>query len=220
MRKNMKAAFMLRNGELFTMLIIMAITALVAIVTGALTSSFALEFKEWLYLCATPIAVYPFINIFLKAIFLVDETAKGLSFGMTRRTFFITNRIYDLIEVVVITLLAIAILGRDYAILIILGAVVYFGLIMWVEALVGNNVIRYGKIFYGIYYVSVIVLLIAGPKLLLHAGFESTIGEIVKSLVESSGFPIIIWAITGLFILLGLGCNWLTFRKIPINTNF
>ena len=119
-----------------------------------------------------------------------------------------------------ITLIAIALLGRDYAIFIVLGAVVYFGLIMWVEALVGNNVIRYVKIFYGIYYVSVIVLLIAGPKLLLHAGFESTIGEIVKSLVESSGFPIIIWAITGLFILLGLGCNWLTFRKIPINTNF
>lgn len=220
MRKNMKAAFLLRNGELFTMLIIMAITGIVAIVTGVLTSSFELEFKEWLYLCATPIAVYPFINIFLKAIFLVDETAKGLAFGMTRRTFFITNRIYDLLEIVAITFIAIALLGRDYAIFIVLGAVVYFGLIMWVEALVGNNVIRYGKIFYGIYYVSVIVLLIAGPKLLLHAGFENTIEGIVKNILASSGFPIIIWAITGLFILLGLGCNWLTFRKIPINTNF
>ncbi len=220
MRKNMKAVLLLRSGEIYTCGLIMAIAGIVALVTGLLTSSTNLEIKEGLYLFGMTFVVYPFINLFLRILFLVDETSKGLSFGMTRRVFFIISRIYDLIEITLITLIMILIFGSDYTILIVIGAVLYFGLMMWIEGLVGNNVIKFGKIVYIIYYVSLLVLLIGGPKLLFFAGFEDDMESIGNNISAINGSPTMFLVATGLFILLGVGCNWLTFRKIPINTNF
>lgn len=220
MRKNMKAVLLLRSGEICTCVLIMAIAGIVALVTGIFLTSQNMEFREVMYLIGTTFVVYPFINLFLRILFLVDETSKGLSFGMTRRVFFIISRIYDCIEVILIALLIILFFGSDYAQLIGIGAVLYLGLMMWIEGLVGNNVIKYGKIVYIVYYVSLLVLLIGGPKVLLLAGLEDSIGGIGCSILAVNGFEVMMLVAASIFIILGVVCNWLTFRKVPVNTSF
>lgn len=167
-------------------------------------------------MCGIVAVTYFFGNVFLKVMLLPEEVMRGLSFGGTRREVFAISRIVDLIEVIVVALPALFICKGNENMIFELGALC-FGFFMWTEGLVGNNIIRYGKIAYWIYYIVVLPVMGALPKLTrLIPEFGVSCKSFADAVVNSGTNELYVWCVIAIFVIVGIGVNWLTFRKIPV----
>lgn len=167
-------------------------------------------------MCGIVAVTYFFGNVFLKVMLLPEEVMRGLSFGGTRREVFAISRIVDLIEVIVVALPALFICKGNENMIFELGALC-FGFFMWTEGLVGNNIIRYGKIAYWIYYIVVLPVMGALPKLTrLIPEFEVSCQKFADAVVNSGTNELYVWSVIAIFVIVGIVVNWLTFRKIPV----
>lgn len=167
-------------------------------------------------MCGIVAVTYFFGNVFLKVMLLPEEVMRGLSFGGTRREVFAISRIVDLIEVIVVALPALFICKGNENMIFELGALC-FGFFMWTEGLVGNNIIRYGKIAYWIYYIVVLPVMGALPKLTrLIPEFGVSCKNFADAVVNSGTNELFVWCVIAIFVIVGIGVNWLTFRKIPV----
>jgi len=163
---------------------------------------------------------YVFLNMFIKLMFLSDEVPRGLSFGVTRRSLFLNERLYDLLEVVIVAIvIGICWENRDISIVTKVAAIV-FGIFMYIEGIGGNAVCRYGKTAYWIYYIVVFVLMIGLPKLFaMVQPAHDAIAAFVEKIINSVYNQLFVWLIILVFIGIGMLINWLTFRKVPVNAN-
>lgn len=167
-------------------------------------------------MCGIVAVTYFFGNVFLKVMLLPEEVMRGLSFGGTRREVFAISRIVDLIEVIVVALPALFICKGNENMIFELGALC-FGFFMWTEGLVGNNIIRYGKIAYWIYYIVVLPVMGALPKLTrLIPEFGVSCKNFADAVVNSGTNELYVWCVIAIFVIVGIVVNWLTFRKIPV----
>lgn len=167
-------------------------------------------------MCGIVAVTYFFGNVFLKVMLLPEEVMRGLSFGGTRREVFAISRIVDLIEVIVVALPALFICKGNENMIFELGALC-FGFFMWTEGLVGNNIIRYGKIAYWIYYIVVLPVMGALPKLTrLIPEFGVSCKNFADAVVNSGTNELYVWSVIAIFVIVGIVVNWLTFRKIPV----
>lgn len=167
-------------------------------------------------MCGIVAVTYFFGNVFLKVMLLPEEVMRGLSFGGTRREVFAISRIVDLIEVIVVALPALFICKGNENMIFELGALC-FGFFMWTEGLVGNNVIRYGKIAYWIYYIAFITAIGALPRIVrVFPGLEICVRKFTDGIINPGTNCLYVWCIISIFVIVGIVVNWLTFRKIPV----
>ena len=221
MIRDLKAVFKLKEGSELTNLLIVVGSALVTVIMMVI---FAKNDDEVSMEYLLPVAFgagsagYLSINLFLKAFMMADEIPRGLSFGMTRRKLFAYSRLFDLMEILILAVLVIVSLENIGAVLILKVAALCFGFFMWVEGVAGNNVIRYGKTAYWIFYVTVMVLLFALPKVISKVpAARDLAAKLFDGFTNSFYNQVPIWTGLIVFILSGLLVNWLTFRKMPVN---
>lgn len=164
------------------------------------------------------VMIYLIVNLFIKIFLMVDEVARGLSFGMTRRKLFIYSRLADLLEIIVLVAVAYLFISDFGPQLIIKAGVLTFGVITWVEGVAGNSVIRYGKIAYWIYYIVFMFIFIGCPRIF---SAVPTLGQAFAIAIDAFITPAYnqaaIWGGLLVFVLAGIVVNWITFRRIPVN---
>lgn len=161
---------------------------------------------------------YALINLFIKIFVLADEVPRGLSFGMTRKALFGYSRLVDLIEIIIFAIIA-AIASASITLGVIFkSAALMFGVIMWIEALAGNGMLRYGKVVYWIYYIFFMVVMLGGPRVIESVtGAADGAAALADMFINPFYNQLPVWSCVIAFAVIGLIINWLTFRKIPVN---
>ena len=168
-------------------------------------------------IAATAIAgIYVGANLFLKIITLSNEVTRGLTFGMTRKKLFVLERVADIAEILVVACIAFLLIGRGSMIVKLI--ILVFGLFNWVEGLAGNNMMRYGKKAFWVYYIIYFAVTLIIPRTL---GASDKIVEITRLFMDWIRGAVLgqpqLWTGVVIFAIVGLMVNWLTFRKIPVN---
>ena len=96
--------------------------------------------------------------------------------------------------------------------------ILVFGLFNWVEGLAGNNMMRYGKKAFWVYYIIYFAVTLIIPRTL---GASDKIVEITRLFMDWIRGAVLgqpqLWTGVVIFAIVGLMVNWLTFRKIPVN---
>ncbi|RKM58136.1 hypothetical protein D6853_00950 [Butyrivibrio sp. X503] len=168
-------------------------------------------------MCAIMALMYVSLNMFAKVMLMTEEVTRALSFGITRRELFVISRIVELLEIIVFALPAFIFVNDRVGMILKLIALC-FGIFMWIEGLAGNNVIRYGKIAYWIYYFVLISAIMGVSRLveiIPQLGMISS--GITSSVVNSGPNQFYVWCVILFFDIVGMMVNWLTFRRIPVN---
>ena len=160
--------------------------------------------------------VYVGVNLFIKLITMADEITRGLTFGMTRKKLFVLERVADIAEILVVACIAFLLIGRGSMIVKLI--ILVFGLFNWVEGLAGNNMMRYGKKAFWVYYIIYFAVTLIIPRTL---GASDKIVEITRLFMDWIRGAVLgqpqLWTGVVIFAIVGLMVNWLTFRKIPVN---
>ena len=160
--------------------------------------------------------VYVGVNLFIKLITMADEITRGLTFGMTRKKLFVLERVADIAEILVVACIAFLLIGRGSMIVKLI--ILVFGLFNWVEGLAGNNMMRYGKKAFWVYYIIYFAVTLIMPRTL---GASDKIVEITRLFMDWIRGAVLgqpqLWTGVVIFAIVGLMVNWLTFRKIPVN---
>ena len=160
--------------------------------------------------------VYVGVNLFIKLITMADEITRGLTFGMTRKKLFVLERVADIAEILVVACIAFLLIGRGSMIVKLI--ILVFGLFNWVEGLAGNNMMRYGKKAFWVYYIIYFAVILIFPRTL---GASDKIVEITRLFMDWIRGAVLgqpqLWTGVVIFAIVGLMVNWLTFRKIPVN---
>ena len=164
--------------------------------------------------------LYIGINVFWKILISVDEIPRGLAFGMPRKKLFIYSRIVDFLEIMIMTILACVLLIDVEKSIIITAAGCCYVLFMLLEGLVANNIIKYGKIAYWIYYGCFMFLCFVGPHLaVLKKGYKAIMSFIFETVPNGDSIQITFWIGIVVAVIAGILINWLTFRKIEVKFN-
>lgn len=225
MSRNIRAIAQLKkNSELYNLFIVLGVAILdvilycIFLATGVADGESARDYLEIMF--GITVGVFCSISIFIKVFMMVDEVSRGLCFGMTRRTIFIYSRVVDLLEILIVAVIALVVLKDTDASLIFKIAITFYGIIVWIEGLAGNNVIRYGKIAYWVFYVAFMLIAIGGPRgIKFIPGGKDFMAIVVDMFINPFYNQGIVWAWILGFTALGMIVNWLTFRKISVNTN-
>ena len=168
-------------------------------------------------MCTAVAGSYVIGSMFLKVLVMTEEVIRGLSFGITRRELFAINRIVEILELIVISI-PVLIVFNDRLGLVFKLIAISFGLFMWVEGIAGNNVIRYGKTAYWIYYAAFFCVMMGVPRLAdIFPKFGMFLSSLALSIANSEANQLNVWCAIMFFVIVGFGVNWLTFRKIPVN---
>lgn len=221
MGRDIKAICEIKKVSELTNLFIIVLCAGLALLFTTVLGTFDHSISEIVSIMVFVIvAGYVFLNTFLKIIVLTEEVSRGITFGMTRRKLFTYLRIVDLLEIVVLMILALALVDNVDKTLIFKIAALVYGIFMWIEGLAGNNVIRYGKIAYWVYYICFFMIMIAGPKLyyIIPAArdFRMRLIDGFTNNFYNQGY---LWLVLVIFMGLGMFVNWLTFRRLSVNYN-
>ena len=219
MNRNIKAmAALKKTSETWNLALILLITVIILCV--GIFGGFDKEELGVAYASALAGAFFS-INLFIKVFVLVEEIPRGLSFGMTRRKLFINSRVVDLLEVIVIAFICFAALGFHGPMVTLKCAAIAYGFFMWIEGVACNEVVRYGKVAYWIYYIVMLILMIGLPKVLHRfiGSSASLFGVIYDGIAKGAYNQGLVWFGILLFIASGLAVNWLTFRKMPVILN-
>ncbi|SDB31253.1 hypothetical protein SAMN02910298_01549 [Pseudobutyrivibrio sp. YE44] len=222
MKRNLRAIVQIKkNGFIYDLWILAGMGVLASIICLIMARDEIGSSRELIQIVAgTIFGTYIGINIFYKVFILAEEVPRALSFGMTRKTLFIYSRIVDFLEVLAVTGLSLLILQDVPNAIILKTAAISFGIFMWVEALAANNVIKYGKIAYWIFYGTFMVFIFGVPRLskiypvVRNAGLGT-----IKSIIMSTSNQGTVWLGLVGFAIVGLIVNWITFRKMPVAYN-
>ena len=205
-----------KQSEIYNLLIISFIVLLVLFI-GFISGDDDMRAGNIRILIATLISgIYVGVNLFIKLITMADEITRGLTFGMTRKKLFVLERVADIAEILVVACIAFLLIGRGSMIVKLI--ILVFGLFNWVEGLAGNNMMRYGKKAFWVYYIIYFAVILVFPRTL---GASDKLVEITRLFMDwirgaVSGQPQL-WTGVVIFAIVGLMVNWLTFRKIPVN---
>lgn len=208
-----------KYSELYNVIIIVGATIMMIII-NLITGLSELSVEDLRILIPVVVASIFFgFSIFFKVFLMVDEVPRGLSFGMTRRKLFAYSRVVDLLEILVVALL-VWVISIDVSLGLVLKiAVLCYGVILWIEGIAGNSVIRYGKVAYWIYYIALMVVCIGLPRL---SGFFPVVGDVFATMIDAIITPVynqgMLWSAILGFAAVGMLINWITFRKIPVNS--
>ncbi|SDI50771.1 hypothetical protein SAMN05421493_11663 [Pseudobutyrivibrio sp. 49] len=220
MNRNIRAIAQIKKySELINLLVIVFSIVLMLVIYFIVSQSDPMEpedFREMLLFGVG--GAYLGTNGFLKIFYIADEVPKGLSFGMTRKKLFIGLRVADFLELLVVVILALILVTEADANVILKVAAFLYGLFMWIEGLAGNNVIRYGKNVFWIYYIVFMVACIGLPRLTHVFPESATPFVMIFDFFTNSFFNQgVVWVALAAFILAGMIVNWITFRKLAVN---
>ena len=218
MIKDFKGVLVLKRANIITTAAIMVGMVLLAVVLGLILDIDELGIGNFIAIIVS--TGYVFLNMFIRLMFMADETPRGLAFGITRRSLFLNSRIYDLLELAVVVLIvAISWQGADLG-LLIKAAVLIYGIFMLVEGTGGNAVVRYGKTAYWVYYIIFLVFCLGFPRLM---SMVRSVGEFMNksfdALFKNPYTQTSSWIGILVFVAIAMAINWITFRKIPVNAN-
>ncbi|RKM63384.1 hypothetical protein D6856_04475 [Butyrivibrio sp. XB500-5] len=217
MSRDIKAIARLKKlSEIYNLLIISFIVLLVLFI-GFISGDDDMRAGNIRILIATLISgIYVGVNLFIKLITMADEITRGLTFGMTRKKLFVLERVADIAEILVVACIAFLLIGRGSMIVKLI--ILVFGLFNWVEGLAGNNMMRYGKKAFWVYYIIYFAVILIFPRTL---GASDKIVEITRLFMDWIRGAVLgqpqLWTGVVIFAIVGLMVNWLTFRKIPVN---
>ncbi len=217
MSRDIKAIARLKKlSEIYNLLIISFIVLLVLFI-GFISGDDDMRAENIRILIATLISgIYVGVNLFIKLITMADEITRGLTFGMTRKKLFVFERVADIAEILVVACIAFLLIGRGSMIVKLI--ILVFGLFNWVEGLAGNNMMRYGKKAFWVYYIIYFAVTLIIPRTL---GASDKIVEITRLFMDWIRGAVLgqpqLWTGVVIFAIVGLMVNWLTFRKIPVN---
>ncbi len=221
MFKNIKGVFVLKRANIIVSCLCMLLVVAIGLLVGAITARSESDTEMFFMIVGTTIPIgYLMLGIFMKIFFMADEVPRGLTFGMTRRNFFAVSRLYDFVELLVMTIICIFLWHHLGVNMVCKLAILLYGLFMYIEGIAGNSVIRYGKTAYWIYYIVFMVTMIGLPRLIhlmspVRDFFVKTIDALTNP-VYSQGK---VWLGIFIFVAVGMIINWFTFRKIPVNAN-
>lgn len=217
MIRDIKATFEIKKyNEIFYGIIVFGAVLLSLIITACTEDDLTL-----VELCASFIAGgYIAMSLFFKPFLVSTDFPRALSFGMTRRKMFIYTRLYDLAEIIVISLIIIALPNVVGAGAVLKIAALCFGVFSLISGAVGNSIIRFGKNAYWVYYVSIFVLMFGIPRLshifpVIRDCFASAFDHLVNPVYNQLG----IWFGIIVFIVVTLIIAWLTTRKVAVNND-
>ncbi|SFU89901.1 hypothetical protein [Butyrivibrio sp. INlla21] len=217
MSRDIKAIARLKKlSEIYNLLIISFVVLLVLFI-GFISGDDDMRVGNIRILIATLISgIYVGVNLFIKLITMADEITRGLTFGMTRKKLFVLERMTDIAEILVVACIAFLLIGRGSMIVKLI--ILVFGLFNWVEGLAGNNMMRYGKKAFWVYYIIYFAITLIIPRTL---GASDRIVEITRLFMDwirgtVLGQPLL-WTGSIIFAIVGLVVNWITFRRIPVN---
>ena len=163
---------------------------------------------------------YILMNFFIKVMLVAEEVPRGISFGMTRKKLFIYSRAIEFAELLILAIIAIScssVLTINTTGKIIM---IIFGMLMISEGLVGNNLLRYGKIVYWIYYVLFVIVIIGGPRLAESTPAVYDAGAVVIDVIITPFYnQFFVWGGVLLFTCVCVFINWLTLRRVPVAYN-
>ena len=155
------------------------------------------------------------VMAFFHSMLYSVEMSRGLQFGSTRRELFIGYRLTDIPLLLVFVLMAFICGGKDLFLVIIEGILVMLFFYHLTQAIVGNMILRFGKIAYWIYYFFILLLILAIPRVLssMTGAMDKVVDFYMAVATNSAG------VICGLVVanLVALFVNWLFLRKTPCN---
>lgn len=219
-RNNIKAIWQLKkNGEIWNLFIIVLATV-IGITLQLIFKKVGIEDEASFgdILVAGIAYGYMIINLFIKVFVLADEVPRGLSFGMTRKVLFLYSRLVDLLEVLIIAIIAMLASTSLTPNTILKIAIAIYCLFNWIEATAGNGMLKFGKVVYWIYYIIFLVIMIGGPNFIESvSGVADGRALIIDMFINPFYNQLYVWLGILVFTLAGLFANWLTFRKIPVN---
>lgn len=217
MIRDLKATFEIKKyNEIFYGIIVFGAVLLSLIITACTEDDLTI-----IELCASFIAGgYIGMSIFFKPFLVATDFPRALSFGMTRKKMFIYTRLYDLVEIIIISLIIIALPSVVGASVVLKVAAICFGLFSLISGAVGNSIIRFGKNAYWVYYVGIFVLMFGVPRLshivpAIRDCFASAFDHLVNPVYNQLG----IWLGIIVFIVVTLIINWLTTRRVAVNND-
>ena len=221
MTRDIRAILELKKGSEICNGIVVLFSMGLAIILNVILADSGVDFKALtMILVGAGVGGYMTVNSFVKIFMLAEETPRGLAFGMTRRKLFLLSRAVDLVEILILAILSVVLLRDINAGLIFKMAAAAFGFFMWLEGLAGNNVVRYGKIAYWIYYICFMLVMFGVPRLIgAIPGVADAWARFFDGFTNSVYSQGPIWIGLLVFILLGILVNWLTFRTLAVNYN-
>ncbi|MBR1848570.1 MAG: hypothetical protein IJ791_04965 [Lachnospiraceae bacterium] len=153
--------------------------------------------------------------MFFHAMFYALELGKGLQFGCSRKRLFIGYRMTDLPIFALCVLMGFLCGGKDLFLYIFEGILALYVFYHLAQGIVGNLILKYGKIVYWIYYIIVIFSIVLLPRVLLsNDDLMMAIGRFLLDMAMNS-----VALILGLLAANGVALfiNWLFLRKTPYN---
>ena len=217
MIRDLKATFEIKKyNEIFYGIIVFGAVLLSLIITACTEDDLTL-----VELCASFIAGgYIGMSLFFKPFLVATDFPRALSFGMTRKKMFIYTRLYDLAEIIVISLIIIALPNVVGTSAVLKIAALCFGVFSLISGAVGNSIIRFGKTAYWVYYFGIFVLMFGIPRLshifpVIRDCFASAFDHLVNPVYNQLG----IWFGIIAFIVVTLIIAWLTTRRVAVNND-
>lgn len=220
MSRDIKAILHLKKyNELFNVMVVGIIFVMMFVLSFIFSKDGSMNMDEArVMMIGGIVGGYIGISLFFKIFFIADEVPRGLTFGMTRRKLFVSFRIVDFLEILILSVLALVLIHEADVSLILKAAALLFGVFMWVEGLAGNNVVRYGKIVYWIYYFVFLFVVIALPRLdYFIPGFGTPLAVLADHFINPVYNQVMVWTTIIAFGFVGFIVNWITFRRIPVN---
>ena len=220
-RNNFKAICHLKKISALSNLVMLAVIMIGGAVLGILLGDEGIDEIAVGDLIAIMICFfYLLVNQIIKVFVHADEVPRGLCFGMTRKVLFGYSRLADFIEILIFAIAAI-IFSRTISINVILKmACIVFGVIMLVEGIAGNGILRYGKTAFWVYYIVWLFSIIVVPRIISsNANAKDARGLIVDLVINNVYNQLFVWLGIVAFAVFALILNWITFRKIPVNTS-
>ena len=153
--------------------------------------------------------------LFFHTMLYALELGKGLQFGCSRKRLFIGYRMTDLPIFALCVLMGFLCGGKDLFLYIFEGILALYVFYHLAQGIVGNLILKYGKIVYWIYYIIVIFSIVLLPRVLLsNDDLMMAIGRFLLDMAMNS-----VALILGLSVANGVALfiNWLFLRKTPYN---
>ncbi len=161
--------------------------------------------------------VYLGSAMLIKTIMIAFEVPRGLSFGMTRHKLFIWSRILDFAELFIFFFPLVFVPNLGAAVYLKL-LILCFGVIMWIEGLAANSILRFGKIAYLAYYILFMTGTMGISRITdVFPGAKEQVNKFMAITLDNdlANFSILFAFL--LFATAGLTVNWLTFRNVSVD---
>lgn len=160
---------------------------------------------------------YTIMHLLFRSLYHVENASRALAYGMTRKTYFINNIVTSILEAIVMCVVVGLISGGRYWFPIIKIFALFTVIELLLEGVVGNNMVKYGRKVYGIYYFIFIILSISFSK--IHELFPQLVA-VANKFFDLISVPTLmqpsLWSGIAIAFVVALVINWITFRKLEV----